>query len=103
MLARAVGFHQPHVEIERTLRDRRAVVDGHRQGIAGPPRMLDQRAQNGCGGYAAEWSDEGPIVVAGVALPATVAGRNARGVVEGVREFCVHGWSSMPAPSSLRA
>ena len=47
-------------------RDRRAIIDGQRQRIAGPLRMLDQRAQDRRGGGAAERADEGPVIVAGL-------------------------------------
>ena len=44
--------------------------------------MLDQRPQHGGGGGAAERADEGPVIVAGLALPAAVAGGDPRGLVE---------------------
>ena len=90
MLRRAVGLDQADVEIERPLRDRRAKIDGERQRIAGALRMLDQRPQDGRGGGAAERADKGPVVLAGMALPAAVAGGDLRGVVEKMR--CVASW-----------
>jgi len=81
VLRRAVGLDQPDVEVERAFRDRRAVIHGHRQRIAGAFGMLDQRPQNGGGGDAAERPDKGPVVIAGLALPAAVAGGDAGGLV----------------------
>jgi hypothetical protein len=52
--------------------------------------MFDQRAQDCSGRDAAEVADKGPIVGAGPALPATVAGHDPRGVVEEVLGFCEH-------------
>ena len=85
MLARAVGLDQADVEIERPLRDRRAVVDGERQRIARALGMIDQRPQNGRRRRAAERADKGPVIIAGPPLPAAVAGGNGSGVVEQMR------------------
>ena len=52
--------------------------------------MVDQRAQDGRRGRAAERTDKGPVVVTGVPLPAAVAGGDAGGVVEWVRKLGVH-------------
>jgi len=52
--------------------------------------VFDQRAQDCSGRDAAEGADKGPIVGAGPALPAAVAGRDPRGVVEEVLGFCEH-------------
>ena len=82
---RAVGFDQADVEIERPLRDRRAIIDGERQRIARALRMIDQRPQDGRRRHAAERADKGPVIIAGLPLPAAVAGGNARGVVEQMR------------------
>src|SRR6185437_776905 len=47
-------------------------------------RMFEQRAQDRRRRDAAERADERPIVRAGAALPAAVAGRHARRVIEEV-------------------
>src|SRR5882672_5633850 len=52
--------------------------------------MVDQRPQDGGGGGAAEQADKGPVILAGLALPAAVAGGNLRGVVEQMRCFGEH-------------
>src|SRR3979411_1319054 len=52
--------------------------------------MIDQRPQDGGGGGSAERADEGPVIVAGLPLPAAVAGANPRGVVEKMRSFAKH-------------
>jgi hypothetical protein len=62
VLGGTVGLDQPHVEIERSRRDRRAVVHRQRERIAVALRMLDDGAQHGRGGNAAERTDESPIV-----------------------------------------
>ena len=67
VLRRAVGLDQANVEIEGALRDRRAVIDGERQRIAGSLRMIDQRPQDGGGGGAAERADKSPVILAGAA------------------------------------
>ena len=85
MLRRAVGLDQTYVEIEGALRDRRAEIDRQRQRIAGPLRMIDQRPQDGGGGGAAERADKGPVILAGLALPAAIAGGDLRGIVEKMR------------------
>ena len=110
MLARAVGLDQAHVEIEATFRHRRAEIYGQRQRIARAFRMVDQRAQDGRGRAAAERADKGPVVRAGLALPATVAGGNFRGVVKTMRGFGEHeflqflrGATQLPRVPSLRA
>jgi hypothetical protein len=90
MLRRPVGLDQANVEIERALRDRRAKIDGQRQRIARSLRMIDQRPQNGGGGGAAERADEGPVIVAGLPLPAAVTGGHPRGFVEKVRSLGQH-------------
>src|ERR1700759_1845773 len=87
MLRRAVGLDQPHVEIEFALRDRRAVVHGDGQRIAGSLWMLHQRAQDGGGGEAAERAYKGKVIRAGAPLPPAVTGGDTRGLVEQVREF----------------
>jgi hypothetical protein len=50
MPRRPVGLDQADVEIESTLRDRRAKIDGQRQRVAGALRMIDQRPQDRGGG-----------------------------------------------------
>jgi hypothetical protein len=87
MLARAIGLDQAQVEIEFALHDRRAIVDRDRERIAGGLRMLHQRAQDGRCREAAEGADKGPVVRAGASLPATIAGRDPRGVVEEVGDL----------------
>jgi hypothetical protein len=87
VLRRPVGLDQANVEIEGALHDRRAKIDGQRQRIAGPLRVIDQRPQNGGGGRSAERADEGPVIVAGLPSPAAVTGGNPRGVVEKVLGF----------------
>src|ERR1700730_14302474 len=82
MLCRAVGLDQANVEVESALRDRRAEIDGERQRIAGPLRVVDQRAQDGGGGDAAERADESPVIIAGPPLIAAVTGNHPRGLVE---------------------
>src|SRR5580704_3417575 len=82
MLRRPVGLDQANVEIERAFGDRRAIIDSQRQRIARSLRMLDQRPQDGGGGDAAERADERPVVLAGLPLPAAVAGGDPRGLVE---------------------
>src|SRR5882757_9107100 len=52
--------------------------------------MVDQRAQDGGGRAAAERADKGPVIRAGLALPAAIAGGDPRGVVEKMRGFCQH-------------
>ena len=79
-------------------RDRRAEIHGQRQRIARPLRMVDQRPQDGGGRAAAERADKGPVVRAGLALPAAIAGGDLRGVVEKMRGFGQH--ETLP---SLRA
>jgi hypothetical protein len=74
MLARTVGLDQANVEIESAFGHRRAEIHGQRQRIAGPLRMVDQRAQDGGGRAAAERADKGPVIRAGLALPAAIAG-----------------------------
>src|SRR5450759_5307766 len=90
VLRRPVGLDQANVEIELALRDRRAKIDGEGERIAGPLRMLDQRAQDRGGGGAAEWADERPVIVAGPSLPAAVSGGHPRGVVEQVLGLGMH-------------
>jgi hypothetical protein len=90
MLAGAVGLDQAQVEIEFALHDRRAIVDGDGERIAGGSRMLHQRAQDGRCREAAEGADKGPVVRAGASLPATIAGGDAGGVVEEVLGFVEH-------------
>jgi len=90
MLARPVGLDQAQIEIECAFRDRRAEIDGERERIAGPLRMLHQRAQDGRRREAAERADKGPVIRAGAPLPAAVAGGDAGSVVEEVRGFAVH-------------
>src|ERR1700738_343466 len=85
VLRRPVSLDQADAEIERTLRDRRAEIDGQRKRIAGTLRMIDQRPQDGGGRRSAEWADESPVIVAGASGPAAVAGGHPRGVVEQVR------------------
>jgi hypothetical protein len=58
MLRGAVGLDQADIEIELAFRDRRAVIHRQRQRIAGSLRMLDQCAQDGRGGAAAERADK---------------------------------------------
>src|SRR5258708_11598880 len=90
VLRRLVGLDQANVEIEDALRDRRAKIDGQRQRIAGPLRVIDQCPQDGGGGCSAERADEGPVIVAGLSSPAAVTGGNPRGVVEKVLGFGKH-------------
>src|SRR5688500_2664537 len=52
--------------------------------------MIDQRPQDGGGGGAAERADKRPVIVAGAALPAAVAGSHSCGVVEKVRGLGQH-------------
>jgi hypothetical protein len=85
VLAGAVGLHQPHVEIEGALRDRSAVIDGHRGRIACALRMIHHRAQDRRSRAAAERADKRRVIVARVSLPAAVAGRDFRCVVEQMR------------------
>src|SRR5437762_7033631 len=111
MLARAVGLDQPDVEIEGAFGDRRAEIHGQRQRIARALRMVDQRAQDGRCRAAAELADKGPVIRAGPALPAAIAGGDPRGVIEQMRGFGEHGYSSIlrggtelpQGPSLLRA
>ena len=90
MLRGTVGLDQADVEVEFALRDRRAIVDGDRQRIAGALRMLDQRPQDGRSGAAAERADKGEIVRAGAPLPAAVAGHDAGRFIEKVRSLGEH-------------
>jgi len=90
VLRRAVGLDQANVKIERAFRDRCAEIDGQRQRIAGTLRMVDQRPQDGRSRRTTERTDKGPVVLAGLALPAAVAGGDLGGVVEQVRCFCEH-------------
>src|SRR5260221_10825707 len=53
--------------------------------------MIDQRPQDGRGGGTAERADKGPVIFAGPALPAAVAGGDLRGVVEKMRCLGEHG------------
>src|SRR5215213_4850007 len=52
--------------------------------------MIDQRAQDGGRGSAAERTDERPVIIAGLPLPAAVTGAHPRGVVEKVLGPCKH-------------
>src|ERR1700722_9514633 len=52
--------------------------------------MVDQRPQDGGGGDPAERGDKRPGILAGLPLPAAVAGAHPGGVVEQVRSFCQH-------------
>jgi len=52
--------------------------------------VIDQRPQDGGGGGAAEWADKGPVILAGLALPAAIAGGDLRGIVEKVRGLGEH-------------
>jgi hypothetical protein len=90
VLRRPVGLDQANIDIEDALRDRSAKIDGQRQRIAGPLRVIDQCPQDGGGGCSAERADEGPVIVAGLPSPAAVAGGNPRGVVEKVLGFGEH-------------
>src|SRR5438034_11210083 len=47
--------------------------------------MVDQREQDGGGRAPAERPDKGPVIRAGLALPAAIAGGDTRGVVEKMR------------------
>jgi hypothetical protein len=85
MLCRAVGLDQANVEIEGAFCDRCAVIDGKRQRIARSLRVIDQRPQDRGRGCAAERADKRPVILAGLPLPAAVAGAHPRGVVEKVR------------------
>src|SRR5437667_11833979 len=58
--------------------------------------MVDQRTQHGRGRRTAERADKGPVVVAGMSLPAAVARRDSCGVVEKMRRPGEH----YPAPAS---
>ena len=90
MLRRPVGFDETNVKIERTLRNRRAKVDGQRNGISGTLRVIDQRAQDRGGRGSAERADESPVIVAGPSLPNAVARGNPRSIIEKVLRPCQH-------------
>lgn len=95
MLRRTVGLDQANVEIEAALRDRCAEIDRKRQRIAGALRMVDQRPQDGRCRAAAERADKGPVIRTGLALPATIAGGDFRGIVKKVRRVGQHGFFSL--------
>src|SRR6185437_621248 len=90
MLRRAVGLDETDIEIEFASRDRRAEIDGQRQRIAGPLRMLDQRAQDRGRGRAAELADKGVVILAALALPGGVTGNDPGCVVENMWGFGQH-------------
>src|SRR3954462_1157136 len=46
--------------------------------------MIGHRAQDGGGRNASEWTDEGPVIVAGLPLPAAVTGAHPRRLVKEV-------------------
>src|ERR1700692_2214631 len=52
--------------------------------------MIDQRPQDRGGSGSAEGTDECPVVLAGLPLPAAVTGGDAGGIVEQVRSLGQH-------------
>src|SRR6266403_1540904 len=81
---------RPRWRTSQRLRDPRAKVDGQRDRIAGPLRVIDQRPQDGGGRRSAERAEEGPVIIAGLPAPAAVTGGNPCGIVEKVLGFCEH-------------